>query len=111
METIQQMIEKCKVLISNPDYRQEYLLKAKKNYQGISGYFSNYIPEEIIAAAGLYPLRIIGFNDTQKASCSVMFNPICSFVQDVFVAAHSGSYSFLSNIIFPNSCDSLRVLG
>jgi len=87
------------------------LLGAKGNCHGISGYFSNYIPEEIIAATGLYPLRMIGFNDTQKASRSVMFNPICSFVQDVFTAAGSGEYSFLTNIIFPNSCDSLRVLG
>ncbi len=111
METIQQIIEKCKDLVSQPDYRRDYLLKAKEGYRGISGYFSNYIPEEIIAAAGFYPLRIIGFNDTPKTARSVMFNPICSFVQDVFRAAHSGEYSFLSNIIFPNSCDSLRVLG
>ena len=66
MGITQQIIEKCKDLVSKPDYRHAYLLNIGERYRGISGYFSNYIPEEIIAAARLYPLRIIGFYDTTK---------------------------------------------
>jgi len=110
METTQQIIEKCKDLVSRLDCRRDYLLNVKNKYHGISGYFSNYIPEEIISSAGLYPLRIIGFNGANNNRHRSMFNPICSFVQDVFSAACSGKLSFLSNIIFPNSCDSLRVM-
>jgi hypothetical protein len=68
MTVIQPFLDKCKDLISKPDYRRAYLLNASQKYRGITGYFSNYIPEEIIAAAGLYPLRIIGFWNNSKSS-------------------------------------------
>jgi len=110
MPTIQHLLEKCKNLISKPDYRRAYLLGIPQNYHGITGCFSNYIPEEIIAAAGLYPLRIIGFWNASKSPQRSLFNPVCSFVRDVFLAACSGEFSFLKNIVFPNSCDSLKVL-
>jgi benzoyl-CoA reductase subunit C len=110
MTTIQRLLEKCKDLISKPDYRKTYLLDASKKYHGITGYFSNYIPEEIIAVAGFYPLRIIGFFDNSKSSHRSLFNPVCSFVRNIFLAACSGEFSFLRNIVFPNSCDSLKVL-
>jgi benzoyl-CoA reductase subunit C len=110
MTAIQTLLEKCKYLIFRPDYRKDYLLNASINYRGITGYFSNYIPEEIIAAAGLYPLRIIGFWNPSKSAGRSLFNPSCSFVRDVFLAANSGEFSFLKNIVFPNSCDSLKVL-
>ncbi len=108
MGSTQKIIEKCKDLVSKPDCRHDYLLNIGERYRGISGYFSNYIPEEIIAATGLYPLRIIGFYDTTKNTGSAIFNPVCSFVQDVFSAACFGEFSLLKNIIFPNSCDSLK---
>jgi benzoyl-CoA reductase subunit C len=110
MPTIQHLLEKCKNLVSKPDSRKAYLLDVPQKYRGITGYFSNYIPEEIIAAAGLYPMRIIGFWDTSKSPQRSLFNPVCSFVRDVFLAASCGEFSFLRNIVFPNSCDSLRVL-
>jgi benzoyl-CoA reductase subunit C len=108
--TTQQILAKCKNLISQPDFREAYLLNLKNKYRGITGYFSNYIPEEIIAAAGFHPLRIIGFYGTSKSPQPSLFNPVCSFAKDIYSAACSGEFSLLSNIIFPNSCDSLRVL-
>jgi benzoyl-CoA reductase/2-hydroxyglutaryl-CoA dehydratase subunit BcrC/BadD/HgdB len=110
MPTTQHLLEKCKNLVSKPDYRRDYLLAIPKTYHGITGCFSNYIPEEIIAAAGLYPMRIIGFWNTSKSPQRSLFNPVCSFVRDVYLAASCGEFSFLKNIIFPNSCDSLKVL-
>jgi benzoyl-CoA reductase subunit C len=110
MLTIQSLLEKCKKLIIEPDYRRIYLLDTAKNHRGIVGCFSNYIPEEIIAAAGLYPLRIIGFWNTSKSSQRAIFSPVCSFVKDVYLAAHSGEFAFLKSVVFPNSCDSLKVL-
>ncbi|MGD0077243.1 MAG: 2-hydroxyacyl-CoA dehydratase family protein [Sedimentisphaerales bacterium] len=110
MPTIQHLLEKCKNLVSSPDYRRAYLIDIPQKYRGITGYFSNYIPEEIIAAAGLYPLRIIGFWNASKSSQRTLFNPVCSFVKDVYLAAYAGEFAFLKNIVFPNSCDSLKVL-
>ncbi|MFZ9012104.1 MAG: hypothetical protein ACO20W_09465, partial [Anaerohalosphaeraceae bacterium] len=90
---IHQTIETCRQLIDNPDARKEYLLGAQHNSHGLVGYFSNYIPEEILAAAGFHPLRIIGRYDTSGYHGRSLYTPVCSFARDVFVAAESGAFA------------------
>jgi benzoyl-CoA reductase subunit C len=107
---IQQILDKCKYLVSRPDSRREYLRDMQNKTRGICGYFSNYIPEEIVAAAGFHPLRIIGRYPTSNHHGQPLHNPVCSFARDIFAARELGAFSFVSNVIFPNSCDSLRVL-
>ena len=107
---IQQLIKKCKCLASQPDCRAVCLRDIQSKTRGISGYFSNYIPEEIIAAAGFHPLRIIGCYETSNHHGQSLYTPVCSFVRDIFAASESDAFSFVSNVIFPNSCDSLKVL-
>ena len=104
------ILEHCRNLVSQPDYRKDYLLRLKDQCRGLVGYFSNYIPEEIIAAAGFHPVRIIGSFDTSQSKQHTLFNPACSFVQDVYAAACCGEFSLFTHVIFPNSCDSLKFL-
>ena len=104
------ILDHCRNLVSQPDYRKEYLLRLKDQCRGLIGYFSNYIPEEIIAAAGFHPVRIIGSFDTSQSHQRTLFNPACSFVQDVYAAACCGEFSLFTHVIFPNSCDSLKLL-
>jgi len=106
----QQILKKCKCLVSQPDCRAAYLRDMRSKTRGISGCFSNYIPEEVIAAAGFHPLRIIGRYETSSHHSQSLYAPVCSFARDIFAAAASGAISFVSNVIFPNSCDSLKVL-
>jgi benzoyl-CoA reductase subunit C len=103
-------IRHCINLIIQPEYRKEYLVGLREKHGGLSGYFSNYIPQEIIASAGFHPVRMIGSFDTSETHPRVLFNPVCSFAQDMYAAACSGGMSYLDNMIFPNSCDSLKVL-
>jgi benzoyl-CoA reductase subunit C len=107
MEKISDILEHCKRLVTCPDYRSKYL-KTLSGSRQIIGYFSNYIPPEIIAAAGFHPLRIIGRFATDQGQ--PLPRPICSFVQDIFAAASGGMFDDLGGIIFPNSCDSLKAL-
>ena len=106
----QRILEKCKCLVLQPGYRAAYLQEIQSKTRGISGCFSNYIPEEVIAAAGFHPLRIIGRYETPSYEGQSLRTPVCSFVRDVFAVAQSGAFSFLSNVVFPHSCDSLQVL-
>lgn len=100
----------CRNLVSDPSFRWKYLLDLKVRYRGLMGYFSNYISEEVIAAAGFHPVRIIGSISDSENSPRFLYTPVCSFARDVFAAACSGEFSMLSGVIFPNSCDSLKVL-
>jgi benzoyl-CoA reductase subunit C len=104
------ILDQCRDLVRQPDCRAAYLRNIDGLTRGISGYFSNYIPEEIIAAAGLHPLRIIGRYDTPSDGSGSLSTPVCSFARDVFAAAAAGKFSVVRNVIFPNSCDSLKVL-
>ncbi len=106
----QDILRTCKHLISQPDCRAAYLRGVRGKARGISACVSNYIPEEVVAAAGFHPLRIIGRYATSRHHGLSLYTPVCSFARDVFTAVESGAFSFLSNVIFPNSCDSLRVL-
>lgn len=110
MASTEQILTHCRKLVTEPGYRKEYLAGLKNRYRGIVGYFSNYIPQEVIAAAGFHPLRLIGSFEAGAAHQHALFNPVCSFVQDVYAAARFGEFSVLDKIIFPNSCDSLKLL-
>jgi benzoyl-CoA reductase/2-hydroxyglutaryl-CoA dehydratase subunit BcrC/BadD/HgdB len=107
MDQHAEILEHCKRLVTCPEYRDRYL-KTISGSRRIIGYFSNYIPSEVIAAAGFHPLRIIGLFNT--AGSRPLPRPLCSFVQDVFAAGLNGMFSDLSAMIFPNSCDSLKAL-
>lgn len=108
MNTIQHNLEHCRKLIAEPSYRRDYLRSIANRKGGVVAYFSNYIPAELISAAGFHPLRILGrfaAGDGQPLP-----QPVCSFVQDVFAAARAGEFADLRGVIFPNSCDALKVL-
>lgn len=105
--SLQPIIRQCKRLVSDPSARSGYLRSIRRQGREIIGYFSNYIPEEIIAAAGFHPLRIIG--PMAESPRATMYNPVCSFVQDMYAAAESGAFSDFNRVIFPHSCDSLKV--
>lgn len=92
------------------NYRMQYLQEVRNKSRGLIGYFSNYIPQEIIAADGFHPVRIIGSFRPLQSHQRKLFNPVCSFVQDVYAAASADRFSFLDSVIFPNSCDSLKLL-
>lgn len=106
----QHALTRCRHLVSQPDCRAAYLQDVQSKTQGISGYFSNYIPEEVIAAAGFHPLRIIGRYETSNHHGRSLYTPVCSFVRDIFAAAESDGLSLVDNMVFPNSCDSLKLL-
>ena len=100
--------EFCRNLISHPSARKDYL--TNRQTRGLIGYFSNYIPEEVIAAAGFHPVRMIGrFTDSASAS-GPLLAPACSFARDCYAAACNNECSLLKEVVFPNSCDSMRVL-
>jgi benzoyl-CoA reductase subunit C len=109
MTTTRHILDRCRHLVRDPEFRRAYLEEIRPRCRGIVGCFSNYIPEEILAAAGFHPLRVIGAL-TASVPPRRLFNPVCSFAQDAYAAACTGEFSVMSRIVFPNSCDSLKVL-
>ncbi len=75
----------------------------------VMGYLCSYVPEEILHAAGLVPyrLRAVGSTGTSRADAYYGARN-CSFVRHLFDRVLSGSYGFLSGMVFMNGCDHAR---
>ncbi|MCE5185829.1 MAG: 2-hydroxyacyl-CoA dehydratase family protein [Planctomycetaceae bacterium] len=108
MTAVDPILKNCRSMVLNPHHRRAYLQSVSARSCGIIGYFSNYIPAEIIAAAGFHPLRLIGCFGS--VSGPALCDPMCSFVQDFYATQCSGLADLLTGLVFPNSCDSLKVL-
>jgi bzd-type benzoyl-CoA reductase N subunit len=77
----------------------------------VLGYFCSYIPDEIIYAADILPVRIRagGCTDTPMGD-AYMSSTTCSFTRCVFELATRGEYKFLDGVVAYNSCDQVRRL-
>ena len=79
----------------------------------VLGYFCTYIPEEIIYAADILPVRM------RARTCSAGGTPMgdaymtptaCSFTRCCLELANQNQYDFLDGIVSCNSCDQIRHL-
>jgi len=74
------------------------------------GYFCSYTPLEILHAAGLTPVRIIGHSNPIQEGDNYMHPNLCQYVRSCIDAAVLGQYEDLEGLVFVNSCDAMRRL-
>ncbi|NOZ83388.1 MAG: 2-hydroxyacyl-CoA dehydratase [Epsilonproteobacteria bacterium] len=104
------MIKESEALNEFRNIRKDLPEYLKKINKPVMGYFETYVPEEIIYAAGMHPLRIspndrqiaIGGSKIESFACSVSIN----FLDQLL----NGTLSFLKGVIFSRYCDSLRAI-
>ncbi len=105
----------CKVLeqfrdttdtLVNPELREW-----KRHGGKVIGYFSSYVPEEIIAAAGILPFHVRATGSSGMEQADYCLRPVnCDYVRHCLSTALRGEQSFLDGIVSFNSCDSGRRL-
>jgi benzoyl-CoA reductase/2-hydroxyglutaryl-CoA dehydratase subunit BcrC/BadD/HgdB len=86
-------------------------LEWKKKGGKVAGYFCIHVPEELIAAAGLFPLRLSGdpWAGTDMADTYTM--PVYEgFVRSMLQMILTGRYDFLDFLIIPHSRDAIEAL-
>jgi bzd-type benzoyl-CoA reductase N subunit len=88
------------------------VIREEKEKKGLKviGWVCNYIPEEVILAAGLYPVRILGGKAETTKADAYLYSNICSFVRSCLEEAFQGNYDFLDGIITASNCDHTRRL-
>jgi benzoyl-CoA reductase/2-hydroxyglutaryl-CoA dehydratase subunit BcrC/BadD/HgdB len=72
------------------------------------GWFCSYVPEELLVAAGLVPIRLKGQVKELKEADSYIFSNICPYLKNIFDSGLRGTLDHLDGIIFTNSCDGMR---
>ena len=90
--------------------RHEYAKEwKKKNPKGkVMGYFCTYVPEEILYAADILPVRILGSHEPQDVTEPHIFGMYCPFCRDCLAQGLKGRYDYLDGVMIAQSCLHIR---
>jgi len=89
--------------------RHEYAKAWKEKTGGkVLGYFCTYVPEEILLAADILPVRILGSHEPQDVTEPHIFGMFCPFCRDCLAQGLKGRYDYLDGIMIAQSCLHIR---
>jgi benzoyl-CoA reductase subunit C len=89
--------------------RHDYARAWKERTGGkVLGYFCTYVPEEIVHAAGVLPVRILGSHEPQDVTEPHIFGMFCPFCRDCLAQGLKGRYDYLDGIMIAQSCLHIR---
>jgi benzoyl-CoA reductase subunit C len=74
----------------------------------IVGYFCTYAPEELMYAAGILPVRILGSHEVQDVTEPHIFAMFCPFCRDCLAQGLKGRFAYLDGIMIAQSCLHIR---
>lgn len=89
--------------------RHQYAKEWKKKTGGkVVGYLCTYVPEEILYAADILPVRILGSHEAQDVTEPHIFDMYCPFCRDCLAQGLEGRYDYLDGIVIAQSCLHIR---
>jgi len=89
--------------------RHDYAKDWKSRTGGkVMGCFCSYVPEEILLAGGVLPVRVLGSHEPQNVTEPYLFGMFCPFCRDVLAQGLKGRYGYLDGITLAQSCIHLR---
>ncbi len=75
----------------------------------VLGYLCTYVPEEILYAADVLPIRILGSHETDTITTDhIHAGMFCPFCRDLLAQGLSGRYDFLDGLMIAQSCIHIR---
>ncbi len=91
------------------DNRHEYAREQReKTNRKIVGYFCTYVPEEILYAADILPVRILGSHEPPTVTEPYIFAMFCHLCRDALAQGLKGKFHYLDGIVEGQSCLHLR---
>ncbi|TAL68151.1 MAG: benzoyl-CoA reductase, bzd-type, subunit N [Bacteroidetes bacterium] len=89
--------------------RHAYAKNWKEKTGGkVLGYFCTYVPEEILYAADILPIRILGSHEPQDVTEPHIFGMFCPFCRDCLAQGLKGRYDYLDGVMISQSCLHIR---
>jgi len=109
--TVEQIIQRCEALYMDLEFEAVKQWKAATGGKAI-GYLPIYVPREIIHAAGMLPVGIMGGSDQLEIirGDSYFQSYICHLPRSVIEMGVSGRLDCLDGLLFPSICDVIRNL-
>jgi bzd-type benzoyl-CoA reductase N subunit len=108
-ETLPSMKE-IRAVTSGPRFSEPMRRWRSETHGKIVGWTCSYIPEEIISAGGLLPVRLTGdayelqYSDAE----ATMWSNACSYVLTILQLGFNGEYDFLDGVVNAHCCDCIR---
>ena len=84
----------------------------KQRGKRVFGWLCTYVPEEVLHAAGILPVRITGYDretDLDDGNAYLYTNS-CSFSRSCLQMGLAGEYDFLDGVVGASTCDGARRL-
>jgi len=89
--------------------RHDYARAWKERTGGkVLGYFCTYVPEEILYAADVLPVRILGSHEPQDVTEPHIFGMFCPFCRDCLAQGLKGRFEYLDGLMIAQSCLHIR---
>jgi benzoyl-CoA reductase subunit C len=83
------------------------IAEGKAQGKKIIGYVCHYTPEEIIYAAGMLPIRILGGPEPSDIGSAYLHRNMCPFARSCLSQGLEKHYDFLDGIVIPHTCDAI----
>ncbi|MCX7912341.1 MAG: 2-hydroxyacyl-CoA dehydratase family protein [Dehalococcoidales bacterium] len=92
--------------------KNRFILEHKAQGKKVFGWLCTYVPEEVIHAAGILPVRIVGYSEETDLTEGTAYMHVnnCSFSRSCLELGLKGEYSFLDGVVGGSTCDGARRL-
>ncbi|VAV89883.1 Benzoyl-CoA reductase subunit C [hydrothermal vent metagenome] len=110
--TTQEIVTRCMTLHEDLNFTAARQWKDAKEGRKVIGYMPIYIPREIIHAAGMLPLGILGGGDQMEVIHGDAYyqSYICRIPRSTIELGVTGKLDFVDGMLFPSICDVIRNL-
>jgi benzoyl-CoA reductase subunit C len=112
MTSTAEIIERCQDLFEDMNFTSAREWKAAEPGRKVVGSLPIYVPREVIHAAGMLPLGILGGGDQIEVIHGDAYyqSYICRIPRSTIELGISGRLDFLDGALFPSICDVIRNL-
>jgi len=112
MSTVTEIIDRCQVLFDDLSFASARAWKEAEPGRKVVGYMPIYVPREIIHAAGMLPLGIVGGGDHLEVIHGDAYyqSYICRIPRSTIELGVTGRLDFVDGMLFPSICDVIRNL-
>jgi len=107
-----EIVSFCQEIFEDLDFTKAREWKAAKAGRRVIGFMPVYVPREIIHAAGMLPLGILGGGaDLEVIHGDAYYQSyICRIPRSTIELAITGKIDFVDGMMFPSTCDVIRNL-
>ncbi|HUW65549.1 MAG TPA: 2-hydroxyacyl-CoA dehydratase family protein [Spirochaetia bacterium] len=106
--TIENYISRFAAAVDSP-YTQARRCKAQG--QKVIGWLLTDVPEELIHAAGAFPVGILGSHNNIRLADTHVQVWMCSLMRSSLEMGLAGELDFLDGVVIPHTCDTARMIG